>query len=59
MTLESMFDDKIQLGDARRLVKAVKLHVDKYNIPLEEACIMCASTVEEYNEALDLLKSAE
>ena len=63
MTLESMFDDKIQLGkslgDAQRLVKAVKLHVEEYNIPLEKACIMCASTVEEYNDALDLLKSAE
>ena len=58
MTLESMFDDKIQLGDAQRLVKAVKLHVEEYNIPLEKACIMCASTVEKYNDALDLLKFA-
>lgn len=63
MTLEMRDNDNIQLGkelgDAQRLVKAVKLHVEKYNIPLEEACAMCAATVEEYNDALDLVESVE
>ena len=33
--------------------------MEKYNVSLEEACDACDSTVEEYNEAVELLKNED
>ena len=63
MTLESMLDDKIQLGkslgDARRLVKCVKDLMEKKQYSLKDACETFDVSVEEYNDALDLVESVE
>ena len=59
MTLESMFDDKIRLGDAKRLVKAVESLMKKKQFSLEDACDAIDVTVDEYSYALDLVKKNE
>ncbi len=45
-----------KLGDAKRLVRAVQRNMEKYHVSLEEACDGCDATVEEYEEAMELLK---
>ncbi|SFU94579.1 hypothetical protein [Butyrivibrio sp. M55] len=46
-------------GDAQRIVRAVKKVMNKYQFSLEEACNACDSTVEEYYEAVELLKNED
>lgn len=49
----------IKYGNSQRLVRAVQKNMEKYNVSLEEACDACDSTVEEYNEAVELLKNED
>ena len=46
-------------GDAKRLVSAVQKMMDKYHFSFEDACDGCDATVEEYHEAVELLKKEE
>ena len=48
-----------KLGNAERLVRAVHKNMEKYHISLEESCDACDSTVEEYEQAMDLLKNEQ
>ncbi len=57
MTLLMRDKENVRLGDAQRLVRAVKKNMEKFHISLEEACDACDSSVEEYEEALVLLKN--
>ena len=48
-----------KLGDAKRLVRAVKKNMEKYHVSLEEACEGCDSSLTEYEQAVDLLKNED
>ncbi|WP_026667665.1 hypothetical protein [Butyrivibrio sp. AE2005] len=59
MTLLMRDRENIKYGDSQRLVRAVQKNMEKYNVSLEEACDACDSTVEEYYEAVELLKNED
>ena len=46
-------------GVAQMRIRAVQKIMEKYNVSLEEACDACDSTVEEYYEAVELLKNED
>jgi len=59
MTLLMRDNEKIKYGDAQRLIRAVRKNMEIFHISLEKACYACDSTVEEYNEAVELLENED
>ena len=59
MTLLMRDREKIEYGDASRLVRAVRKSMEKYQVSLEDACDGCDATIEEYNEAVKLLEKED